>query len=105
MFRLTMSFGGKALRSCTFEKEGISIGRDGTCDIVVENDVASRRHATVERTPEGYVLSDLQSHNGTYVRGERVFQHRLAPGDEFVVGRYAFRFEALEPVAAAVAAV
>ena len=28
-------------------------------------------------TGEGYVLADLKSHNGTYVRGEKVFHHRL----------------------------
>lgn len=103
MFRLTMTFGGKPLRKFTFEKESIAIGRDATCDIVVENIGASRRHATVERTPEGYVLSDLQSHNGTFVNGEKVFHHRLSDNEEFYIGKYAFRFEALDPVPAAVA--
>ena len=104
MFRLTMSFGGKPLKKFTFEKESIAIGRDATCDIVVENIGASRRHATVEKTPEGYVLSDLQSHNGTFVQGEKVFHHRLSDGEEFYIGKYAFGFEALDPVPVAVAA-
>jgi len=100
MFRVTMSFGGKPLKKYTFEKEQIAIGRDATCDIVIENIGASRRHAVIEKTPEGYVLSDLQSHNGTYVNGEKVFHHVLQDNQEFFIGKYAFQFEALEPVVA-----
>lgn len=100
MFRVTMSFGGKPVKKYTFEQEQIAIGRDATCEIAIENIGASRRHAVIEKTPEGYVLSDLQSHNGTYVNGEKVFHHRLNDQDEFFIGKYAFQFEALEPVVA-----
>lgn len=100
MFRVTMSFGGKPVKKFTFEKEQIAIGRDATCEIVIDNIGASRRHAVIEKTPEGYVLSDLQSHNGTFVNGEKVFHHRLSDSDEFFIGKYAFQFEALEPVVA-----
>lgn len=98
MFRVTMQFGGKPVRKFTFDKELISIGRDTSCDIVIENIGASRRHATIERTTDGYVLADLKSHNGTYVQGEKVFHHRLGESDEFYIGKYCFAFEALEPV-------
>ena len=102
MFRITMCFGGKPVRKFTFDQDAITIGRDATCEIVVENIGASRRHAQIEKTPEGYVLSDLESHNGTFVGGEKVFHHRLGETDEFFIGKYAFQFEALEPVAVAV---
>jgi pSer/pThr/pTyr-binding forkhead associated (FHA) protein len=101
MFRVTMCFGGRPVKKFTFEKTLVAIGRDATCDIVVENIGASRRHATIERTPEGYVLEDLKSHNGTFVSGEKVFHHSLRDQDEFFIGKYAFRFETLEPVAEA----
>jgi pSer/pThr/pTyr-binding forkhead associated (FHA) protein len=103
MFRVTMSFGGKPVKKYTFEQDLITIGRDADCEIMIENIGASRRHAQVERTPEGYVLSDLQSHNGTFVNGEKVFHHRLGETDEFFIGKYAFQFEALEPVVASLA--
>lgn len=98
MFRVTMTFGGKPVRKFTFDKPLIDIGRDAACDIVVENIGASRRHATIEKTPEGYILSDLKSHNGTFVGGDKVFHHQLRDTDEFFIGKYAFQFEALEPV-------
>jgi pSer/pThr/pTyr-binding forkhead associated (FHA) protein len=100
MFRVTMTFGGKPVKKYTFEKASIAIGRDASCEIVVENIGASRRHATIEKTPEGYVLEDLKSHNGTFVGGEKIFHHQLRETDEFYIGKYAFQFEALEPVAA-----
>lgn len=102
MFRVTMCFGGKPVKKFTFEKDQVAIGRDATCEIVIENIGASRRHAVIEKTPEGYVLSDLQSHNGTFVNGEKIFHHRLGDTDEFFIGKYAFQFEALEPVVAVV---
>ena len=100
MFRIAMTFGGKPVKKFTFDKEQVAIGRDATCDIVIDNVGASRRHAVIEKTPEGFVLSDLQSHNGTFVNGEKVFHHRLSDNDEFFIGKYAFQFEALEPVVA-----
>lgn len=102
MFRVTMSFGGKPVKKYTFEKELVTIGRDPDCEIAIENIGASRRHAQIEKTAEGYVLSDLQSHNGTFVNGEKVFHHRLGETDEFFIGKYAFQFEALEPVVATI---
>ena len=100
MFRVTMTFGGKPIRKFTFDQPMIAIGREATCEIVVENIGASRRHATIEKTPEGgYILSDLKSHNGTFVGGTKVFHHQLRETDEFFIGKYAFQFEALDPVA------
>ena len=99
MFRVTMTFGGKPIRKFTFDQPLIAIGRDASCEIVVENIGASRRHATIEKTPEGqYILSDLKSHNGTFVQGQKVFHHQLSETDEFFIGKYAFQFEALDPV-------
>ena len=100
MFRVTMTFAGKPVRKFTFDKPQIAIGRDATCDIVVDNIGASRRHATIEKTSQGYLLADLKSHNGTFVGGQKVFHHQLKDTDEFFIGKYAFCFEALEPVTA-----
>lgn len=98
MFRVTMQFGGKAVRKYTFDKDVVAIGREAGCDIMVDNIGASRRHCTIEKTDEGYVLTDLKSHNGTFVNGEKIFHHVLSEADEFFIGKYAFGFEVLEPV-------
>lgn len=48
------------------EESEIVIGRDVACDLVVHNDLASRRHCTIERRADRYVLTD-HSANGTWV--------------------------------------
>jgi len=99
MFRVTMKLGGRYVRSYSFEKSLVTIGRDPTCDIVVDNIGCSRRHAAIEATQDGYVLADLKSHNGTFVDGERVFHHRLRPTDEFLICKLDFEFEEIPDAA------
>jgi pSer/pThr/pTyr-binding forkhead associated (FHA) protein len=50
----------------------LAIGRDSSNDLIVDHPLASRRHARLERTDQGYVVLDLESTNGTYVNGERI---------------------------------
>jgi Inner membrane component of T3SS, cytoplasmic domain/Domain of unknown function (DUF1707) len=49
-----------------------SIGRDATCDLAIVDMTVSRLHAQLERTADGWLLSDLESTNGTRVNGWRV---------------------------------
>ncbi len=49
-----------------------SIGRDASCDLTITDMTVSRVHARLERTPHGWLLSDLESTNGTRVNGWRV---------------------------------
>jgi len=46
------------------------IGRDSTCDIVIADRQVSRFHARVSPTPEGVILEDLGSKNGTHRNGD-----------------------------------
>jgi hypothetical protein len=59
-----------------------SIGRDASCDLAIADMTVSRRHATLERTQEGWLLTDLESTNGTRVNGWRVRgKVKVTPGD------------------------
>jgi hypothetical protein len=49
-----------------------SIGRDASCDLAIADMTVSRLHAQLERTADGWLLSDLESTNGTRVNGWRV---------------------------------
>jgi hypothetical protein len=49
-----------------------SIGRDASCDLAIADMSVSRMHAQLERTRDGWLLSDLESTNGTRVNGWRV---------------------------------
>lgn len=52
--------------------EGIKIGRAADCQLVLDDDYVSTRHAQIVRTDNGYVVEDLGSTNGTYVNNERI---------------------------------
>lgn len=67
---------------------GVVIGRSPDCDITVADDRASRTHARVSPTDDGFVVTDLQSRNGTYLNGRRVVgKVPFRGGDVLGVGR------------------
>jgi pSer/pThr/pTyr-binding forkhead associated (FHA) protein len=45
------------------------LGREATCDVVVADRQISRYHARLTPTPEGVILEDLGSKNGTHHNG------------------------------------
>jgi pSer/pThr/pTyr-binding forkhead associated (FHA) protein len=48
------------------------VGRETTCEIVVADRMVSRFHARISPTPEGMLLEDLDSKNGTHRNGDPV---------------------------------
>lgn len=60
----------------------VVIGRATECDISVQAEEISRRHALVKPTPDGLSVEDLGSSNGTYINAKRVQQGFLNAGDE-----------------------
>jgi hypothetical protein len=66
----------------------IRLGRHPDSEIMLDDITVSRRHASIERTPDGYVVTDAGSLNGTYVNQERIDQAVLHHGDELQVGKF-----------------
>jgi pSer/pThr/pTyr-binding forkhead associated (FHA) protein len=70
-----------------------TLGRAASCQVVIESDFASRRHAQIVRRDEVYWLRDLASKNGTLVDNELVTGETvLADGAEIRIGEVIFRF-------------
>src|SRR6266545_7950966 len=69
------------------------IGRGAENQIVIKDPRSSRRHCRVRQTPQGWILEDLKSRNGTNLNGSPVAQNLLKSGDEFRIGNARFRFE------------
>ena len=69
-------------------EEGENIlGRDREVVIWIDDDSVSRRHARIVVSRNGATLEDLQSKNGTFLRGKRVDSPvRIADGDEIRLG-------------------
>ena len=70
----------------------VLLGRDEGCDISINDDSVSRRHACIQPTPQGYDVIDMQSTNGTYANDQRVATHSLKDGDYLRVGNAIYRF-------------
>lgn len=71
------------------------IGRDAECEVQLSNLSVSRRHAEIQETVSGFVLKDLASINGTYLRGKKVSNAALAGGEDLRFGdvKAVFRIE------------
>ena len=70
----------------------ITIGRGTDCDVQVDRDSVSRKHARIERRDASWVVVDLGSTNGTYVNDEPVAGQPLRDGDQLRIGNAIFKF-------------
>lgn len=64
----------------------VVLGRDPSCDLVLNDVKCSRRHAVIEAGAQGLAIRDTSSANGIYVNGRRVERSALAPGDVVRLG-------------------
>jgi pSer/pThr/pTyr-binding forkhead associated (FHA) protein len=62
------------------------IGRAAELDMVLIEDMVSRRHARLVAANGNLTLTDLGSTNGTFVNGEKIKQAKLAVNDRVLVG-------------------
>lgn len=74
-------------------KDIVTIGRNPSSDIFLNDMTVSREHAHVEREGEAYVIRDLHSFNGVWINNKTVDAHVLRPGDYVQIGKYDFVFE------------
>lgn len=64
----------------------IIVGRGSEFDIVLVEDMVSRKHAKFVTGSDYVILQDLGSTNGSFVNGERIRKIRLREGDRILVG-------------------
>src|SRR5581483_5571584 len=96
MIKLTILTGTEAGKEITPASDPIILGRSNTCTVVLSDGATSRRHSSIERRGNEYVLTDLQSGNGTYVNspGTRVnAPYTLQDGDEIIIGKSRVRVQ------------
>lgn len=66
----------------------VKIGRSTDCQLILDDDYVSTRHARIYRTDRGYLVEDLGSTNGTYLNNERLSAPTsFTPTDTLRIGR------------------
>lgn len=72
-----------------------SLGAGEECDIILENEFASTRHASIRFENGEYFLTDLDTTNGTLLNGKPVAKEKLKDGDKIQIGKTEYIFKGL----------
>jgi len=68
------------------------IGRSRNAAVPLKDPLASRRHAAIVFHEDAFILKDLNSTNGTFMRGAYIRQRKLSHGDKFRIGNTILQF-------------
>lgn len=86
------------------EREEVILGRALEADVRINDTKVSRQHARItalsdpQNPTPNYLLTDLQSNNGTLLNGEPITQETLQNGDKITIGEHILRFELLDEI-------
>lgn len=86
------------------EREEVILGRALEADVRVNDAKISRQHARVNTVFNGetnrteYVLTDMDSRNGTFLNGQKIRQEVLQNGDKITIGEHILRFDLLDEI-------
>jgi DNA-binding NtrC family response regulator len=102
--RLSVQTGPAAGREFAADKERIRIGNarvppghDGSGnDLALDDKKVSRFHAEISLTEKGWLLTDLDSTNGTWLDGKRIERAYISPGSMMVVGDSSILFAPID---------
>jgi len=92
MARVILVFNKKVIKEYPFDKESMAIGRNEANDIVIDNLAVSSLHARIDKAGETYIITDLQSTNGTFVNNKQITAHKLQHKDKIVIGKHLLFF-------------
>ena len=92
MARLILMFNNQVVKEYPLKKESITIGRNEDNVITVDNLAVSGYHARIDAAGKDFILTDLQSTNGTFVNDKKVISHKLIHGDNVIVGKHLILF-------------
>ncbi len=92
MARLILTFNKQVIKEIPVLKESITLGRNEDNTVVIDNLAVSGYHARIDKAGSDFVLTDLQSTNGTFVNNGKIVSHKLQHGDKIIVGKHILLF-------------
>ncbi|HEY2964559.1 MAG TPA: sigma 54-interacting transcriptional regulator [Pyrinomonadaceae bacterium] len=84
----------------TLDNDALVIGRETAANVCLADAAVSRRHSKIEKKDEGFVITDLESLNGTFVNDIPIRSRVLEHGDRVRIGDSQFLFLSHEGEAA-----
>ena len=71
------------------EPEGVTIGRNPGCDVILESETVSRHHARVYQDPFGrWIVEDMGSGNGVWINNKQIQSQVIVPGQKFSISPF-----------------
>lgn len=93
MIRLLVKFKDRTINEFALDRiETLSIGRNPTHQLVLDNYAVSGNHAIIHKEGNRYILKDTHSKNGTFLNGLTVEQAVLKNGDIITIGKHTLVF-------------
>ena len=92
MARLLWEHEGQVIKDYPLPRGSVTIGRRKDNTIAFTNPEVSSSHARIDKVGTDYILTDLQSTNGTFVNNLKVYSHRLSHGDRISIGKNVLLF-------------
>jgi transcriptional regulator with PAS, ATPase and Fis domain len=80
-------------RAASIGDDELLVGTDEDCQLVLHDDRVSRRHLSLRATPEGFVVRDLDSRNGTLYAGSALGEATVPVGATLKLGRTFLRVQ------------
>ena len=89
---LVLTFNKQVIREYPFVKDHMTIGRKPENDIQIDNLAVSGHHARIDKAGSRFVLTDLGSTNGTFLKNKRITSYTLSHGDNIQIGKHIIIF-------------
>jgi diguanylate cyclase (GGDEF)-like protein len=89
---LVVIYGADLGKRIALTEGEIECGRSMSTGIPLDDDAVSRRHARFAFTGSSFIVTDLNSTNGTYVNDVSVRERTLRDGDQIKIGHTIFKF-------------
>jgi pSer/pThr/pTyr-binding forkhead associated (FHA) protein len=92
MAKLILMFNKQVIKEYPFSKDSLTLGRKPDNDIPIDNPAVSGYHSRIDKTGSAFILTDLQSTNGTFVNDHKIVTHKLVHGDHITIGKHTLVF-------------
>ncbi len=92
MPKVIIKFKESVQNEILLEKEIVTIGRNPSNDICIDNLAVSSFHAKIIKEGNQFIIEDLKSTNGTFLNKKRITKASLQDNDTIIIGKHSLLF-------------